>query len=307
MQNIDFRGRVGFGIGTGRCGTKFLSEVISLEPHVSAVHERNPMNEAFQRYCKWNHLPVDDEGFLHIKELEIREDLETNIFSFESSSYLSLSVRDLYDRFGAKFILMVRSPERVVNSLWAKGLYDKPIIRKIDRLAAGYQQYARPHHFLSRLVPTGEMVTRWYKLTRVGKLAWYWNAFNTYILDQFESIPEAHKMVVKLEDASFDCYLEIPKFCGFQPTIDKADYDEVVERRPNARLNIRTVSDWNSREISEFEVEVAPMAEYFGYECRADAISVSGQTGTTQQNQSVLSRLRKFCSTQFSDKTEGKS
>jgi hypothetical protein len=46
----DFQEKVGFAIGTGRCGTKFLAKVIELEPGISSVHERNPINETFHRY-----------------------------------------------------------------------------------------------------------------------------------------------------------------------------------------------------------------------------------------------------------------
>lgn len=39
----DIENKVSFAIGTGRCGTHFLAEVIKMEPGVSSVHERNPL------------------------------------------------------------------------------------------------------------------------------------------------------------------------------------------------------------------------------------------------------------------------
>ena len=73
---MTFANRVGFTIGTGRCGTLFLYHVMEKEPDVASSHERNPENEAFQRYCQWHRLPVDTEGFLATKEREIRADLD---------------------------------------------------------------------------------------------------------------------------------------------------------------------------------------------------------------------------------------
>ena len=70
----DFDERVGFAIGAGRCSTKFLADVISLEPTVAAVHERNRLNETFPRYCQAYRLLVDGEGFLQVKDMEIRQD-----------------------------------------------------------------------------------------------------------------------------------------------------------------------------------------------------------------------------------------
>lgn len=80
---MDYRGKVGFVIGTGRCGTVFYAKLGEMEPHVAASHERFPLNETFHRYCKWYELPVDSEGFLQAKEREIREDLAHKSFSRE--------------------------------------------------------------------------------------------------------------------------------------------------------------------------------------------------------------------------------
>ena len=187
----DFDGRVGFVIGTGRCGTHFMFKVLSLESNVSSAHERNPLNECFHRYCKWYKLPVDDEGFLRTKEREIGQDLKDHHFSFESSAYLSLSVQELYDRFGAKFILLVRSPERVVISLLRKGLYEDPIVWADPQLALGYQDLSSFHHFLGRIVPSEEKFLQWNHMSRVGKLAWYWSAVNASVLDRFVELPRS--------------------------------------------------------------------------------------------------------------------
>src|SRR2546426_11886522 len=118
-----FTDRVGFTIGTGRCGTLFLHHVMEKEPGVASSHERNPENEAFQRYCKWHRLPVDDEGFLTTKEKEIRADLEHRAYSFEASPYLSLSVKELEGRFGARFLVLNRRPDGRVTCFVNKAFY----------------------------------------------------------------------------------------------------------------------------------------------------------------------------------------
>ena len=55
---------IGFAVGTGRCETTFFHEAVSREPEVASSHCRQPLLETFHRYCRWNNLPVDDEGFL---------------------------------------------------------------------------------------------------------------------------------------------------------------------------------------------------------------------------------------------------
>lgn len=271
----DIENKVSFAIGTGRCGTHFLAEVIKMEPGVSSVHERNPLNETFHRYCKWYKLPVDDEGFLCTKETEIRRDLTNYNFSFEASAYLSLSVQELYERFKAKFIFLIRTPERVVNSYLYKGTYknvikwyEKPFVKNDLRLALGYQESTHFHHFLGRLAPSGDEFRSWNELSRVGKLGWYWNALNAAILDQLGHIPQTHWQIQKLEDLNYERYLEIASFLGFDSVITRTTFEKVVEARPTAQLNIPTVASWSTAEVTEFEEQVKPMAKHFGYEYR---------------------------------------
>ena len=294
MSHGSIKGRVGFAIGTGRCGTRFLSSVIAREPDVSSVHERNPLNEAFHRYCHWYRLPVDDDGFLYTKELEIQQDLKDHNFSFESSSHLSMSVRELYSRFEAKFILLVRSPERVTNSHLRKGWYDEPIVYKNSKLALGYQQSKGFQHFLGRIVPTEEKFLQWNKMSRVGKLAWYWNAINAAVLDQFKDIPATHWRVEKIEELSYDRYLELVHFFGFQSEISQQVFDEIRLSRPNALPDVPTIASWNSSEVAEFETEVAPMAKKLGYEYRVDRLPLPELVSPSPEPQSVKGRIMKI-------------
>jgi glycosyltransferase involved in cell wall biosynthesis len=260
-----YEGRVGFSCGTGRCGTRFLVELLALEPDVAAIHERNPLNETFHRYCQWHRLPVDHEGFLLAKQREIESDLSHSRFSFEASAHLSLSILELFERFGARFILQVRRPDLVVNSYLRKGWYEQPIVRGNPELALGYQAGRDFHHFLGRVVPSGEEFLRWCELSRIGKLAWYWNALNERVLEQFSEIPDSHKLIVRLEELDFTTYGRIASFLGFDPALAREHFDRIAGRRPNALDNVPRWSHWNDAEAAEFEREVAPMAERFGY------------------------------------------
>lgn len=295
----DFRNQVSFAIGTGRCGTKFIAQVVNLEPSVSAVHERNALNETFHRYCKWYNLPIDHEGFLQTKAREIQQDLDNYLFSFEASAYLSLSIQELYDRFGAKFLLLVRRPDQVVNSYLHKGWYDKPAVRKNPNLPPSYQECHDFHHFLGRIMPFGEEFLQWNQMSRIGKLAWYWNTLNAKVLEQFEGIPETHYRIEKLEDLSYSRYLDIAQFLGFQPAVTQEMYEELTQRRPNAFSRVPTIATWTTSEIVEFEAEVAPMAQRFGYEYKVSGLPIPQprqvaveQSSSKQHTTRQLSKLR---------------
>lgn len=267
---MDFTNKVGFTIGTGRCGTLFLYQLMEKESVVVSSHERNPDNETFHRYCKWNNLPVDDEGFLATKEKEIQADLEGHAFSFEATPYLSLSVRELYERFGAKFLFLVRRPDRVVTSFVYKGFYRHPYIMKNLELAVGYQDQSpeKFHTFLARISPRGKDFETWNDMTRVGKVAWFWKAFNERTLELLQELPEESYRLVHIEDLDYPKYRELCSFLGFDTSVTQDDFDASRASKPHAFWRKRNVDQWTEQEISEFQSQVGNLAERLGYEYR---------------------------------------
>lgn len=267
---MDLENKVSFTIGTGRCGTLFLHQLLDKEPQVASSHERNPDNETFHRYCKWHDLAVDHEGFLATKEKEIQADLETHAYSFEASPYLSLSVRELHERFGAKFILLMRQPDQVVTSFVHKGFYRRPYIVKNTNLATGYQDQSpeKVHTFFARIAPRGEFFRTWNAMTQVGKVAWFWKAWNERTLELLDQLPKDSYRIVRIEDFDYDKYLELSQFLGFQAEVTQADFDALRRSKPHAFWRKRNVDQWSGQEIQEFEREVGGLAENFGYEYR---------------------------------------
>jgi hypothetical protein len=257
---------VTFAVGTGRCGTNFLHKVLKGEPGTASHHERSAFNDTFHRYCKWYDLPVDNAGFLEVKRAGIAEDLEANERSFESSAFLSLSIQELYEAFDAKFVLLVRAPEKVVNSYIKKGWYRDYVFQDDPDKIPSYQPDMKEfHHFLGRTLPRGEEYERWKNYSRVGKLAWYWETLNARVLQQFEHIPESHKRIEKIEELDFGRFEKLCEFIGFKPKIRKTSYDSIVESKPNRIGRVKRLDDWNDAQIAEFQDEVADMANHFGY------------------------------------------
>ena len=255
----------GFAVGTGRCGTQFLARVAQAEPTVAACHERDPLLQTFHRYCAWYGLPVDEAGYLTQMRRYVEGDLRDKAFSFESTAFVSLSVGSLHRALGARFVLLVRRPDQVVNSYLKKGWYDRPVVQADPSLALGYQTGERFHHFLGRTVPVGEEFARWNALTRVGKLAWYWATLNRRVADQFAGLPPSATRVVRLEDLDFDRYRELAAFLGYETTHTADTYAAVAAARPNSLDRRRGHGGWTDREAAEFETEIAGAAGRFGY------------------------------------------
>jgi len=258
-----------FAIGTGRCGTHFVAQLLAREPAVAAHHERNPLGDSFHRYCVWNRLPVDNAGFLAAKAAGVASDRARGQLSFEASTFVSLSTPALHAALGARFLLMVRRPDRVVNSFLQKGWYADEPARSDARLSLGYQPgLPRAHHAFSRLAAFGDDGERWARLSRVGKLAYFWRHLNAAVLRDFERLPREATRVQQLERFDFDAYAALAELIGFAPSLSRRAFERISAEKPGARGPAPSVSDWSASEAAEFEAEVAPLAERLGYAFR---------------------------------------
>src|SRR4051812_36812650 len=144
----EFDGRVSFCVGTGRCGTTFIAQLGEREPGVASSHERLRLGATFHMFCKWHRIPIDPEGFLRDREEAVRRDLAERQFSFESSALLSHSLEELFGRFRARFLLLVRSPAETVASFAVRGWFLKVPARSDPSLPPSYREGEEPRHFL---------------------------------------------------------------------------------------------------------------------------------------------------------------
>ena len=298
---MDVRGHVGFAFGTGRCGTHLIHTLLKEDPDVAVSHERGQLNEAFERYCQWYELPVDHEGFLAIKDGEIRDDLSRSPFSFECSAFLCFSARELYERFHAKFIFLVRNPLDVVNSYWSKGWYREPYVQADPDLALGFQVQDLGHHVFSRIAPRGDAFHDWNRLTIIGKNAWFWNVCNGEILRRLAAVPEEQWMLLKLEELNYATYGKMTEFLGIETVLSERRFRKISGSRPGSRPNRITLTDWSESEAEEFEREVEPVATQLGYEFRVDRLKKLEQSrpsGEGEDRTGLSKRVFRFLRSQ---------
>lgn len=260
-----YRDKVAFGVGTGRCGTKFIAELLSLHNSVNAVHERNPLNETFHRYCKWNKLKVDDLGFINCKIREIDDDLNKYSFSFESSAHLAFSIQELYQAFECKFVLFLRSPLDMIKSYAKKGVYANSIVRSNHNQPVGNQDNDKFHQFLGRIVPNGqEDFEKWNELSQYGKLAWWWKTINSSILEQLSQIPRDKWMIQRIEEFDYVQYMELMNFLNIHDRISEKKFYKLSKKRPNSFQHIKINTSWINKDMEALE-DLTPLAERLGY------------------------------------------
>ena len=267
-------GTVAFCVGTGRCGTTFITELLGLEPDVAASHERLRLAACYHMFCKWHGIPCDVEGFLADRDVVVADDLSTRRVSFEASALLSHSIAELHERFDARFLLLVRRPDACVASFAVRGWFLEPIAWRDRSKPPTIPDGANPRHFFGRNLPRGDAeFERWSRLTQLGKLGWFWSARNRAILEQLAALPAAYRRWLRLEDFDHARYLALGELLGFEPTVTGERFAQLAQSRPNTGPNIPlALGDWPAQGIREFEAEVAPLAEAFGYEYRIAAL-----------------------------------
>jgi hypothetical protein len=256
---------VSFCVGTGRCGTTFLAKLGELEPAVASSHERLRLPATFHMFCKWHGIPVDPEGFLIDREAAVRADLASHRVSFEANALLSHSIVELYERFDARFLLLVRSPDRTVASFAVRGWFLDPIVWRDPALPPTIREGAEPRHFFGRNLPRGAAeFARWSALSQVGKIGWFWNARIGGILAQLRQLPATHRRIARLEDLDFAHYVDVARFLGWDVTITPHRFAELARSRPNA--GAIAPRDWDARTAAELEAEVGTLAAALGYD-----------------------------------------
>ncbi len=264
--------KAAFAVGTGRCGTHLIAELLGRERDVKSCHERDPLTDTFHRYCRWYRLPVDASGYIAYKRRNIESDLEQARISFEASAYVAFAVRDLIEAFDARIIHLVRHPRAVVESYLSKGAhlsqvgwYAEPFIQTDPKLALGVQRHTGFHHFLGRIAPMGDEFSSWNAMSRIGKLAWYWRTVNEHVAREAESIANARVMICRLEDLDHEKYLEIASFIGIQASLTERAFARIAKKRPGKQEKRLPAREWSQQERDEFAAQLGDAPMRFGY------------------------------------------
>lgn len=263
-------GTVAFGVGSGRCGTTLLSRLAAREPAVAASHERLRRAATFHMFCKWHRIPIDPEGFLRDRDAVVREDLAAHRVSFEVSALLSHSIAELYERYDARFVMLVRRPDHTVASFAARGWFLEPIPWADATRPPTLPDAMEPRHFFGRNLPrTQAELDRWRALSQIGKLAWFWDARYRAIVEQLARLPEDRARIQRIEDLDHAAYGGLARFLGWEPTLASAAFEELVHARVHTGPNPpRRPETWTSLEIEEHERETGRLASALGYEPR---------------------------------------
>ena len=108
----------------------------------------------------------------------------------------------------------------------------------------------------SRIIPKDDYLDEWYKLSRIGKLTWFWTTTNRAIYSSFNKIKNVEKLFVKLEDVdqNYEMYEKLSERFNFKKKLKKKSFENVLTKSPNFEFDYAyKYKDWRKIEKKEFE------------------------------------------------------
>ena len=242
--------------GAGRCGQNWFAKIFNSHSNWIGTSERFSDLEAFYRFISYYNLPIEKESIYQLLELARNRDLSNYENSFIASPYLSFGVQDLYERLNPNFLFFnLRDPVKSVESFHRKGWYSKlsdyqvrksPFIDISDNLKRNF----------SRIIPKEDYLDEWIKLTKIGKIAWFWATINKAILDDFKKLKKAKKYFFKLEDVdqNYNFYLKLSEIFDLNNKLKEKDFYSIINKTPNVGpKNKYKYNEWGTLEKKEFE------------------------------------------------------
>ena len=174
-----------FFLSTGRCGTKWFSDLLNYNKSLMVLHSPVP-NLAVQSKLAYEilntteNIPISEnkllkEIFFAGREQFLRYSYKTNKRYIETNNYITFFAPILIELFpDAKFVHLYRHPGEFVRSGIRRNYY-----------AAG-----NPDD-IKRITPVIETQSEnWKSLNQLGKVSWLWNETNMFIENFKEKHPD---------------------------------------------------------------------------------------------------------------------
>ena len=241
--------------GAGRCGQKWFAEIFNSHSNWIGTCERFSDYEAFYRYISYYKLPISKEGIFKIFELSSNRDMAIYKNTFISSPFLSFGVEELFKSLNPNYLFFhIRDPIKAVESLFRKGWYLDA--QNFKTIGAPIDISVSLHRTLSRIVPKDDYLNKWSKLTRVGKVTWFWATINKAIWDDFNKIQNVDKFFVRLEDVdqNYEFYERLSDKFNFENRLTEREFYNVINKAPNRGPTDKyKYKDWNDLEKKEFK------------------------------------------------------
>jgi hypothetical protein len=249
-----------FFLSTGRCGTKWFSDLLESDRRLAVFHHPIPSlasqsKRIHELQLKRDHV-LSPEEILLIKEIfwasredHLRYAYKTGKRYVETNNYITFFASELAEIFpSAKFIHLVRHPGEFIRSGVSRDYY-----------GGGVTDLMRP-------VPVkGKYAHEWDTFGAKMKVAWLWNTTNTFIEDFLNGISEERKFFMNFNDLDKNSVSELVEFVEADVSLRKVS--KLLPRKKNAQstYTIDAYDSWDVKEKEEIEVLTSRLSKKYGY------------------------------------------
>lgn len=255
------------GYGTGRCGMNWFHRILTAHSNARGGCERFSDFEVFYRYFAYHNLPVDMSGFHALLRRLRNYDWSHADISVIYSPYFDFDMAGLAAALDPSAIIFhIRKPEDAINSMWVKGWYAGDFTCADTTKVPGPQPLQLPsyHHNFGRIMPSGPYFREWSRLTRIGRISWFYVEANTHMLAQHATFNDK-AWTVRLADVdqNYEYYLHMAQTLGFAPLLTEDTFLKLKGTTTNAAKTRRSTSDWSAAELADFESIVGPFYDTY--------------------------------------------
>jgi len=282
-----------FLLGTGRCGTVTLFDILSTVPGVVCTHEGRVFSKNgvhigdlgkmfdITRYIYYDDLRSSNVKYKNSKKfskkhkrLRVHKLMDIEFFNrdifmktlgddvvyCDINPYGFNHISYIYNKYpDAKFIHVIRNGPDVVRSYF---------LRK-----STYPESKREHEYSlyesGKPRPTSDdpYFSEWTSMSKLKKTSWFWQYVNNDIQDRLSVVPEENKMLFKIEDLSNESVVNILNFIGASGSA--SHWSEILDC--SIRSNVtpsrsKRAFNWNPRKYKIFRDICGDTMKRLGYE-----------------------------------------
>jgi hypothetical protein len=239
-----------FVLSTGRCGTKWLTELLRLDPHMRVNHSDYPelirhSRLAYERYEEEPKvfreiIRATRDGYI----LDAYNRGQTYVETNNRITFFAYAVQEVYPN--ARYVHLIRHPGDFVRSGLRREWYH-----------GGRHDVGRIRHADSE---------QWAEMTDIEKIAWLWNETNQYIEDFLNTLETGQFLQVRAEEMWSDVEVdaEICKFVGAK--VSCKDIASMLKRKINQQHTGRALpyEKWSVKQKSQLRY-YAFLRQRYGY------------------------------------------
>ncbi|MTI83710.1 MAG: sulfotransferase [Firmicutes bacterium] len=251
----DLRGNYGpiFVLSTGRCGTRFLTNILQLGKDVDVYHMPQPelIYHSKKAYEEGTKRFDTFKEIVYASRIElIQQSYFLNRKYIETNNRITFFAPHLFSLFPkARFIHLIRDPINFIKSGMSRGWY------------SGWHR-----HDSGRIIPK-HCDGFWPSMSQECKLAWLWKETNLFITNYLDQMPQSQFLIIRAEDAfsSTEKLLKIIKFCRIHD-MSVRRVEKVAKRPANkGKVAVPDYSQWDKHIQLEIHDVVSDLAKRFNY------------------------------------------